>query len=119
MITPKFTSIDYTQKVEVEGIEFEMDCSSKTGDFMKANVAQLQNIAAGLPDDLVEEDAVVNFGAEVIDHVLGEGATDKIFGGGERDMTKVIDIVTYLLFVAVEFNKDRIVRLQEMAKGGE
>lgn len=107
MTTQKFEFIDYNVNLDIAGQSFTMDCSSETGDYLKVVAAELRSLAAALSDGEKTVDDAVNYGTEVIDHLLGDGAAASIFATRKKRMSDIADLCMWLTEVATKFQKER------------
>ena len=117
MNKPKFEFLNYMQETEIAGIPFTVDCSSRTGDYLKAMSEEIRELTDAVARDEADADAVVNLGTEIINHVLGGDAADRIFGDRERDASDVLDILTFITFTVAEFAGERARIIREMVSG--
>lgn len=107
MTTQKFEFVDYNVDLNIAGQSFTMDCSSETGDYLKGVAAELRSLAAALANGEKTVDDAVNYGADVIDHLLGDGAATRIFATRKKRMSDIADLCMWLTEVATKFQKER------------
>lgn len=107
MTTQKFEFVDYNVDLDIAGQSFTMDCSSETGDYLKGVAAELRSLAAALANGEKTVDDAVNHGTDVIDHLLGDGAADRIFAARKKRMSDIADLCMWLTEVATKFQKER------------
>ncbi len=107
MTTQKFEFVDYNVDLDIAGQSFTMDCSSETGDYLKGVAAELRSLAAALANGEKTVDDAVNYGTDVIDHLLGDGAADRIFAARKKRMSDIADLCMWLTEVATKFQKER------------
>lgn len=107
MTTQKFEFVDYNVDLDIAGQSFTMDCSSETGDYLKGVAVELRSLAAALGNGEKTVDDAVNYGTDVIDHLLGDGAAARIFATREKRMSDIADLCMWLTEVATKFQKER------------
>lgn len=107
MTTQKFEFINYNVDLDIAGQSFTMDCSSETGDYLKGVAVELRSLAAALANGEKTADDAVNYGTDVIDHLLGDGAAARIFATRKKRMSDIADLCMWLTEVATKFQKER------------
>lgn len=103
----KFEFINYNVDVEIAGHIFSLECTSETGDFIKETANRLRSLSSEIAAGTARPTDALEYGATVIDRLLGEGACDKIFDGRKRRLDDVSDICMFLTNVAVKFQQER------------
>ena len=116
MLKPTFNFINYIQPVEIAGKKFKIDCGSRTGDYIKYMADETRELVSGFSDGDVDENAIIAHETEIIDHILGEGATDQIFEGKEPGLNEVMDIVSFITVTVGQFALTRMELIQNMVK---
>ena len=119
MFKPTFSFIDYTQDVTIAGKEFGIDCGSATGEYLKAKSKEIRETAEMIADEETDENAIVLLGTEIIEHVLGDGAAEEIFGETDPDVNMVLDIVSFITITVSQFAVRRMEILQGMVSNSD
>lgn len=103
----KFEFTNYDVEVEIAGQTFTMDCSTETGDFFEKLAERLKNLAVEIHNGTKGSDDALQVGLEAIDHILGDGASEKIFAGRKKRMCDVSDVCLFLTETANKFHAER------------
>lgn len=107
MKTPTFEFVNYNQEINVAGKKFTMDCSTDTSDYLKEKSQSLLDLSKAISDGTKPRDAAAKEGTEIIDHLLGAGATEKIFEGRNIRISDLMDICVFLAKTVREFNDEK------------
>jgi len=98
----KFEFANHEVEVEIAGKTYAIDCTTKTGEY----IGQQGNVLTELSEKLMEgektEADIIGVYTEIIDHLLGEGATAAIFEGREVRTDDMADICVFLASVFQE-----------------
>lgn len=107
MSIPAFEFTNYEVEVTLAGQKFTMDCSTDTGDYLKEVSQKMRELAEAYGNGDKSKDDVCEYGKEVIDHILGDGAADKLLEGRKHLVSDITDICVYLTEIAAQFQKER------------
>ncbi len=94
MATFQFKSYDLT--VDIAGNPFTFRCDAEMGDKMVGFQKEASKLATQLGNGEKTTEDAISFCSNVIDNVLGEGATDKIFTGRSKSITDFTDLIFFL-----------------------
>lgn len=106
MNTPKFEFTKYDIDIEIAGKSFVLDCTSDTGDYLSAQAEVLRGLADEIGNGTKTGEDAVRCGTEIINHVLGNGATAKIFDGRKIRFSDISDICLFLARTVRDFNDE-------------
>lgn len=112
----KFEFTDYDVPVEIGGCKFNLDCSSETGDYLKQCSQELRELAAAIGSGEKTADDAIEYGTKMLDTLLGEGASEKVFAGRRKRLSDVTDICVWLTEIAAKFQQERIKTQQNRAQ---
>ncbi len=107
MDTQKFEFVNYNVDIEIGGHHFTLDCSSDTGDYLKKCSGELRELAEAMERGEKTSDDAVQYGTAMLDTLLGDGASDKIFADRKKRVSDITDICVWLTQVAAEFQRQR------------
>lgn len=96
-----------TTPVTIAGHDFVLDCSTKTGDYLKGAGIGLEAMAQEIKAGTKTPGDAIAYGMEIIDHLLGDGAADTIFEGRERTISDLMDVCVFLAETAAEYQTER------------
>lgn len=102
-----FQFTNYDVPVEIAGHEFTLNCSTDTGDYLKGAAANLRKIADQITTGEKTGDDALEYGCEIIDHLLGDGASGQILSGRTSKISDVTDVCMFLTEVAAKFRDER------------
>lgn len=108
----KFEFTNYDVPVEIGGHEFVLDCSSDTGDYLKRCSNELREMAVAIGKGEKTSEDAVEYGFKMLDKLLGQGASDKIFEARKKRLSDVTDICLWLTGVATKFQEQRRANMQ-------
>lgn len=103
----KFEFSNYDVEVEIAGQTFTMDCSSDSGDYFKQIAVDLKKMATEISMGTKTADDAVEYGLKAIDHLLGDGAAEKVFANRKRRLSDVTDVCLFLTETANKFHAER------------
>ncbi len=103
----EFEFTNYDVEIKISGHVFTLDCSSDTGDKLKKCSGELRALAEAIGKGEKASDDAVLYGMIMLDTLLGEGASDKIFDGRKKRVSDIVDICLWLTKIAAEFQKER------------
>lgn len=103
----KFEFSNYKIEVDIAGKVFALDCSTVTGDYLLDVSKELRELSSSAKNNKVSSEDIIAFGKRAIDHLLGEGSTDKIFEGRTILSDDVLDIIIFLTQTQSEFQRER------------
>lgn len=116
MENQKFQFTNYEVPIEIGGSKFSLDCSSETGDYLKRCGNELRQLAAEIESGEKTADDAIEYGMKMLDTLLGEGASEKVFDGRKKRLSDVTDICVWLTEVAAKFQQERIKTHQNRAQ---
>lgn len=99
MSTHKFEFADHKVSVEIAGKTYEIDCTTKTGEYIGKQGNVLTELSEKLAQGEKTEADVIDVYTEIIDHLIGKGATAAIFEGREMRTDDMADICVFLASV--------------------
>lgn len=102
-----FEFTNRTTPVTIAGHDFVLDCSTKTGDYLKGVGASLRAMAQEIKAGMKTPDDAIAYGMEIIDHLLGDGTANTIFEGRERTVSDLVDVCVFLAETAAEYQAMR------------
>lgn len=102
-----FQFTNYDVPVEIAGHEFTMNCSTDTGDYLKEVSAELKRLGEQVAKGEKTSKDVLDYGCEVVDHLLGEGSAALVLGNRKSRVSDVMDLCTFLAEVATKFRQER------------
>ncbi len=103
----EFEFTNYDVEIKISGHIFTLDCSSDTGDKLKKCSGELRALAEAIGKGEKASDDAVQYGMTMLDTLLGDGASDKIFDGRKKRVSDIMDIGLWLAQVASEFQRQR------------
>lgn len=102
-----FEFANHNVEVSIAGENFVMDCSIETGDYLQQVARNLREIAEEIKNKTKTADDAVAYGVEVVDHLLGNGAADKIFKNRKKNLDDMSDLCLFLTQIGVEYQQKR------------
>lgn len=99
----KFQFVNYDVEVEVGNNTFVLSCTAETGDYMKKVGKSFTELAIAINDGEKTTADAIAYGTEVVDHLLGVGATEKIFAGRKKKVDDFSDLCLFLMNTITEF----------------
>lgn len=107
METQKFEFTNYDVPVEIGGCTFYLDCSAETGDYIKQCGNELREMADAIERGEKTADNAIEYGVNMMDTLLGDGASEKVFAGRRKRLSDVVDICVWLTEIAAKFQQER------------
>lgn len=98
---------EYEVPIEIGWHRFYLDCSADTGDYLKKSAQALKELAGQMETGEKTIQDAIGFGCNMLDDLLGEGASEKIFEQRKKRLSDIIDICNWLMDIAVKFRKER------------
>lgn len=103
----EFEFTNYDVEIKISGHIFTLDCSSNTGDYLKKCSGELLELSEAMKRGEKTADDAVQYGMDMLDTLLGDGASDKIFADRKKRVSDITDICVWLTQVAAEFQRQR------------
>lgn len=103
--------------VTVAGLEFTLNASSDTGDYLKEVGAELKKLAAEMTAGTKTKEDVVAYGMEVIDKLLGTGTAERLLSDRTDRLSDIMDLCMFLTETVTLFRRERMYRAQRRAAG--
>lgn len=103
----EFEFTNYDVEIKISGHIFTLDCSSDTGDYLKKCSGELLELSEAMKRGEKTADDAVQYGMTMLDTLLGDGASDKIFADRKKRVSDILDIGLWLAQVASEFQRKR------------
>lgn len=102
----KFNFIDYTEKVDIAGHIFDLECTAETGEAINSFKTKLVAIPSEVSSGTKTTEEAISLCSGVTDQLLGEGAFEKIFTGRKIRFDDAMDVCLFLIqAVAAGYNK--------------
>ncbi len=114
----EFEFTNYDVEIKISGHIFTLDCSSNTGDYLKKCSGELRELAEAMERGEKTSDDAVQYGTAMLDTLLGDGASDKIFADRKKRVSDITDICVWLTQVAAEFQREREENIKFRARNG-
>lgn len=102
----KFEFTNYVVDVDINNHTFQLDCSSETGDYLKRSAVTLREIAEAMGRGEKTAADAFAFGEEMLDTLLGAGATEKCFEGRKKRVSDILDMCLWLTQIAAAFRAE-------------
>lgn len=98
---------EYEVPIEIGWHRFYLDCSADTGDYLRKSAAELKALAEQMEAGEKTIQDAIDYGCKMLDALLGEGSSDKIFEQRKKRLSDIIDICNWLTEIAVKFRKEK------------
>lgn len=98
---------EYEVPIEIGWHRFYLDCSADTGDYMRKSALELKALAEQMEKGEKTIQDAICFGCKLLDELLGEGSSEKIFEQRKKRLSDIIDICNWLMEIALKFRKER------------
>ena len=107
MKKPKFDFASYNIDIDVAGHTFMLECSTETAEYLGTVSADLRGMIKDIAEGKELNTAVSDYCENVIDRLLGKGATEKIFTGRRKNVDDLTDVLMFLSKTIGSFQQER------------
>lgn len=97
---------DYNVPVTIAGLDFTIDCSADTGEYLSSVGKRLYEFAEEVKNGDATLEDVFSYGRGVVDYLLGAGAAKKIFKGRPARISDMADLCVFLMQVVSTYQKE-------------
>lgn len=114
----KFEFGDYRLKLNIAGCAFDIDCGGSIHEKLSTYYTEGLALEKLAREEGVSEEKQLAWGLGVIDGILGDGASDKIFEGRDKTAFDANRIVSYIAEKIAEKRTSGLNRAQRRRKNG-
>lgn len=112
----KFKPKNHTVEVEFEGgtenLKFNLECTAETNEYIRSCAPKLRKTGEAIGKQEKTTADAIALGCEIIEHLLGDGACEKLFAIYSKTFDTIFEICIYLMDICKRENEKRFEELK-------